>query len=116
VLAACESLLERRTKEPFAVAAALAGYVARVRAAQRLAAGGAKAADVAKRLKIKDYPARKALGHAKNFGPDELDAAVLRLAELDASLKGASRLAPELELERALVDVTAKREPVGAHA
>jgi hypothetical protein len=36
------------------------------------------------------------------------------LAELDAALKGASRLAPELELERALVDVT--RPPARAAA
>ena len=114
VLAACESLLERRTKEPFASAAALAGYVGRVRAAQRLAADGANTTEVAKRLGIKDYPARKALGHARNYGPDELDAAVVRLAELDAALKGASRLAAELELERALVDVSARREPVAA--
>ncbi len=113
-LAACESLLERRTKEPFAIAAALAGHVGRVRAAQRLAQEGANAAEVARRLKIKDYPARKALGHARNFGPDELDAAVVRLAELDAALKGASRLAAELEVERALVDVTARREPAAA--
>jgi DNA polymerase III subunit delta len=112
VLATCESLLERRTKEPFAIAAALAGHVARVRAAQRLAAEGASTADVAKRLKIKDYPAKKAVGHARNYSPDELDAAVVRLAELDAALKGASRLGAELELQRALVDVSAKREPV----
>jgi DNA polymerase-3 subunit delta len=114
VLGACESLLERRTKEPFAIAAALAGYVGRVRAAQRLAADGANAAEIARRLKIKDYPAKKALGHARNFSPDELDAAVIRLAGLDAALKGASRLTAELELERALVDVSAKREPVPA--
>ena len=111
VLDACEALLERRSKEPFALAAALASYVGRVRAAQALAAGGAGASEVAKTLRMKEYPARKALQHAANFSRDELDDAVVRLAELDAALKGASRLAAELELERALVDVTASAEP-----
>ena len=48
---------------------------------------------------------RKALGHAENYTRDELDEAVIRLAALDASLKGASRLAGELELERAIVEL-----------
>jgi DNA polymerase III subunit delta len=113
-LAACEALLERRTREPFGIAAALGGYVSRVRAAQALAAEGLDASTIAKRLRIKDYPARKALAHAQNYSPDELDDAVIRLAELDAALKGASRVAAELELERALVDLTARRERVGA--
>jgi DNA polymerase III subunit delta len=110
VLAASEALLERKHKDPFALAAALASYVGRVRAAQALADEGASAGDVARRLRVKDYPARKALQHARNYSRDELDAAVVRLAELDAALKGASRLAGELELERALVDVTARKE------
>jgi len=55
---------------------------------------------------------RKALGHAERYSRDELDAAVVRLAELDAALKGASRISNELELERTLVDITAVREPV----
>ena len=109
-LGSCEALLERRTREPFGIAAALAGYVSRVRAAQALAAEGLDAAAIAKRLRIKDYPARKALAYAANYSPDELDDAVVRLAELDAALKGASRVSAELELERALVDVTTGRE------
>jgi DNA polymerase-3 subunit delta len=113
VLAACESLLERRTKEPFVIAAALGSYVGRVRVAQTLAGEGLGSAEVAKRLRIKDYPARKALGHTKNYTREELDDAVVRLAALDAALKGASRLTAELELERALVDVTQARERVG---
>ena len=36
VLGACETLLERRTREPFGIAAALAGYVSRVRVAQAI--------------------------------------------------------------------------------
>jgi DNA polymerase III subunit delta len=114
VLAACEALLERKSREPFGLAAALAAYVGRVRAAQALAAGGASPGDVARRLRMKDYPARKALQHAANYSPDELDTALVRLAELDADLKGASRLAAELELERALVDVTVTAELAAA--
>jgi DNA polymerase-3 subunit delta len=107
VLAACESLLERRTREPFGVAAALAAYVARVHAAQALSGEGLSTAEVARRLGVREYPARKALAHAENYSREELDAVVVRLAELDEALKGGSRLASELELERALVDVTA---------
>jgi hypothetical protein len=54
---------------------------------------------------------RKALAHAENYSRDELDEAVVRLAELDAALKGATRLAGELELERALIDITRAPEP-----
>jgi DNA polymerase-3 subunit delta len=116
VLAACETLLERRTREPFGIAAALAGYVSRVRAAQTLHGEGLGTAEIAKRLRMKEYPARKAVQHAGNYTQDELDAAVVRLAALDAALKGASRLAADLELERALIDVTAVREPAAAVA
>jgi len=112
VMAACESLLERRAKEPFAVASALASYVGRVRAAQAMAEEGLKTTEVAKRLRIKEYPARKALGHARNFTRDELDTAIVRLAELDAALKGASRLAADLQLERALLELTEARHPM----
>jgi hypothetical protein len=45
----------------------------------------------------------------RNFSGAELDDALIRLAELDHALKGGSRLANELELERALVDITEPR-------
>ena len=109
VLEECETLLDRRAREPFGIAAALAGYVSRVRAAQAFSEEGLGSAEVAKRLKIKEYPARKLLSFARNYTRDELDAAIVRLAELDAALKGASRLPAELELERALVEITAPR-------
>ena len=47
---------------------------------------------------------------------DELRAATVRLAGLDHALKGGSRLAPELELERALIEITTEREPAASHA
>ncbi|MEO8290625.1 MAG: DNA polymerase III subunit delta [Gaiellaceae bacterium] len=109
VLAACEAELEKDV-EPFLVAVRLAAQVALVRGAQALADEGLGARDIAKRLKKHEFRVRKALGHADRYSRDELDAAVVRLAELDAALKGASRLSSELELERALIEITAARE------
>jgi DNA polymerase-3 subunit delta len=113
VLTACEAELEHGV-EPFLVAVRLAAQVAFVRAVQSLAAEGLGAREIAGRLKKHEFRVRKALGHADRYGRDELDAAVVRLAEVDAALKGASRLSAELELERALVDVT--RAPEAARA
>ncbi len=104
LLEACDLALEK--KEPFLLAVSLASHVGRVRAAQALAEEGLGARDVASRLKMKDFPARKALQHAERYSREELDSALVRLAELDAAIKGASRLSAELELVRALVDVT----------
>ncbi|HEV3408585.1 MAG TPA: DNA polymerase III subunit delta [Gaiellaceae bacterium] len=109
-LAACEA--ELAAKEPFLLAVRLASHVSLVRTVQLLAEEGLGAREIAKRVRLHEFRVRKALGHAANYSRDELDAAVLRLAELDAALKGASPLASELELERALVDLTA----AGAHA
>jgi DNA polymerase III subunit delta len=113
VLAACESELDKGT-EPFLVAVRLAGQVGLVRRAQALAAEGLGAREIAGRLKKHEFPIRKALGHAERYSRDELDAALVRLAELDAALKGASRVSNELELERALVEITAPRERMEA--
>ena len=75
-----------------------------------MAEEGLGARDVAARLKIKDYPARKALQHADRYSRAELDTALVRLADLDAAIKGASRLSSELELLLALIDVTRPAE------
>jgi DNA polymerase-3 subunit delta len=112
-IAACEAMLEQR--EPFSIAVGLATHVGRVRAAQLLAEEGLGAREVAKRLGMRsEYPARKALAHSENYSREELDAAIVRLAELDAAIKGASRLAGELELERAIADVTRSRQAATA--
>lgn len=111
VLGACETELEKDV-EPFLIAVRLAGQVTLVRAAQALAGEGLKAREIAKRVKRHEFRVRKALSHAENYTRDELDDAVVRLAELDAALKGATRLAGELELERALIDITRVPEPV----
>jgi DNA polymerase-3 subunit delta len=113
VLAACEIELEKGT-EPFLIAVRLAAQVGLVRAVQALAGEGLSTRDIAKRLKKHEFRVRKAMAHAERYSRDELDAAVVRLAELDAALKGASRLANELELERTLTEITAVREAAGA--
>ena len=115
VLDACEALLERsgdpRSRTIPRVVGLLGGHVARVRACQALDAEGVRTKDAAARLKIHPFAAEKAFRHARNFGAEELRDVTLRLAQLDVALKGGSRLAPELELERALVDVTRRPEP-----
>ena len=114
LLEACELALEK--KEPFLLTVGLASHVGRVRAAQALVDEGLGTRDVAARLKIKEFPARKTIKHAENYSRDELDAALVRLAELDAAIKGASRLSAELELLRALIDVTQPKAPAAAQA
>jgi DNA polymerase-3 subunit delta len=114
LLTACDLSLEK--KEPFLLAVGLASHVSRVRAAQALAEEGLGTREVASRLKLKDFPARKALQHAERYSREELDAALVRLAELDAAIKGASRLSAELELVRALIDVTRPADMVAIRA
>jgi DNA polymerase-3 subunit delta len=114
LLEACELALEK--KEPFLLAVSLATHVGRVRTAQAFAEKGMRTAEIAKRLKIKEFPARKALQHAERYSRAELDTALVRLAELDAAIKGASRLSSELELVRALIDVTRPAQPARSQA
>jgi DNA polymerase-3 subunit delta len=111
VLAACELELEHDV-EPFLVAARLSAQVGLVRSVEALAAQGLGVREIAKRVNKHEFRVRKALAHAENYTRDELDDAIVRLAALDAALKGASRLAGELELERALLEVTRAKEPV----
>lgn len=101
-------------KEAFLLAVGLASHVARVRAAQALAEEGLGAREVAARLNIREFPARKVLQHSERYSRAELDSALVRLAELDAAIKGASRLSSELELVRALIDVTRPSEQPAA--
>jgi DNA polymerase III subunit delta len=114
LLAACEAELERR--DPFGISTRLAAHVGLVRSVQRLAAEGLPAREIAKRLKLHEFRVKKALAHANHYTPDELDAAVVRLAALDAAIKGASRLPSDLVLTRTLVEVTRASEPSPAAA
>jgi DNA polymerase III delta subunit len=52
------------------------------------------------------FVAEKSVKQAANFSPDELAQATVRLADLDAGSKGGSRLSPELQLVRTLVEIT----------
>jgi DNA polymerase-3 subunit delta len=110
LLAATESRLERsdrpRSGELARLVGVLVNHVRRVRACQILAAEGGTARDAASRLKMHPFAAEKAFAQARNFTGAELDAALVRLARLDHAVKGGSRLTADLELERALVDVT----------
>jgi DNA polymerase III subunit delta len=110
VLEASETILERegRPRRDTAprLAAALGSHVARVRSCQRLAAEGLRAREAAPRLKLHPFYAEKLFGQGERFSPEELANVVVRLAALDLALKGDSRLAPDLELQRALADVT----------
>jgi DNA polymerase III subunit delta len=114
LLAACEAELERR--DPFSISTRLAAHVGLVRSLQLLAAEGLPAREIAKRLKLHEFRVKKALGHANHYSQDELDAAVVRLAALDAAIKGASRLSGELVLTRTLVELTRESEPAPAAA
>lgn len=110
VLAHTETLLERthrtRSGELLRIVASLVSHVGRVRRIQRLADAGVPVRDAAAKLKLHPFAAEKAYAQASTFSGDELSLAVVRLAQLDAAVKGGSRMPAELELDRALVDVT----------
>lgn len=120
VVAASERLLERserpRRDEVARLLGSFSAHLARVRASQALAADGVRPRDAAGRLKAHPFVAEKAFAHAKRYAADELQAAFVRLATLDAAVKGASRLPGDLELQRALVDMTAPAERAEAAA
>jgi hypothetical protein len=57
------------------------------------------------------FYADKLYRQSDEFSREELESATIRLAQLDLALKGGSRLAPDLELQRALLDLS---KPAGA--
>jgi DNA polymerase III subunit delta len=112
VLRAAERMLDR-TGDPVSktlprLVGSLTKHVRNARAARRLEEDGLTAGDAAQRLGMKPYPAQKLYAQVRNFTERDLDDAVVRLAALDHALKGGSRLANELELERTLVQLTAR--------
>lgn len=113
-LQATESLLDRshrpRSGELIRLVGSLVGHVGRVRKISRLTDEGVRTKEIAGRLKMHPFVAEKAAKQAGNFSPDELAQATVRLAELDAGAKGGSRLPPELQLERTLVEITRRPE------
>ena len=111
VLRATERMLDR-TGDPVSktiprLLGSLTKHVRNARAIRRLDDEGVSSQEAASRLGLKPYPAQKLYAQVRNFSGPELDDALIRLAELDHALKGGSRLASELELERALVEITA---------
>jgi DNA polymerase III subunit delta len=113
-LRATESLLERshrpRSGELMRVVASLVSHVGRVRKTAVLVDEGVRPSEIASRLKMHPFVAEKAAKQAGNFSADELAQATVRLAALDAGAKGGSRLPPELQLERTLVEITRPAE------
>lgn len=105
-----ESIFEHEPRPRRDVAPRLAGtlgsHVTRLRALQRLAAEGVRSKEAAERLKLHPFRAQKLMAQAEGFSGEELDDAVVRLAQLDGALKGQSKLAPDLEVQRTLVDLT----------
>ena len=120
VLEATEALLERsgdpRSQTIPAIAAILTSHVARTRSCQALEAEGLSSKDAAARLKKHPFYVQKLYAQARNFSPEELRHVTVRLARLDHALKGGSRLPSDLELERALIELTQPREPTGSSA
>ena len=110
VLRAAERMLDR-TGDPVSrtiprLVGSLTKHVRNARAARLLEEEGLSAQQAAGRLGMKPFPAQKLYSQVRNFSASELDDALIRLAELDHALKGGSRLANELVLERTLVAIT----------
>jgi DNA polymerase III subunit delta len=109
-LAASETIFERESKPRRDTATRLAGalgsHLGRLRSLKRLAAEGIRPKEAAGKLKLHPFYAEKLFRQSEAFEPGELRDAVVRLAELDGALKGRSKLAPDLEVQRALIDLT----------
>jgi DNA polymerase III delta subunit len=117
-LSACQTLLER-SGDPVSrtvpmLIGMLVAHVGRVRDCQAMGEEGLTPRDAASRLKRHPFYVEKLFQQARNYAPDELRNAVVRLAQLDHAVKGGSRLAVDLELERALIEVTRPREAAAA--
>jgi DNA polymerase III subunit delta len=112
-LGACQTLLERSGDPTSRTVPVLIGrlvaHVGRVLDCQTFAAEGLSPKEAAARLKRHPFYVEKLYAQARNYDSDELRQAVVRLAELDHAVKGGSRLAVDLELERALIDITRPR-------
>ena len=108
----CETMFERSDKARRdtapRLAATLNGHLNRMRQLKRLADEGVAARDAALALKMHPYYGEKVYRQAEGFSGEELASAIVRFAELDLALKGGSRLAADVELQRALIAVSAE--------
>jgi DNA polymerase-3 subunit delta len=103
----CETIFDRDSKPRRDTAPRLAGslssHLGRLRSLKRLASQGVSSKEAAARLKLNPYYAGKLYRQAEGFSDEELDDAMLQLAQLDGALKGQSKLTPDLEVQRTLV-------------
>jgi DNA polymerase III delta subunit len=120
VLTASERLVERSGDASRDVllrtAGLLTNHVGRVRECQELDGQGVPPAAAAERLKRNRFYVQKLYEQARNYTPEELGSAVVRLADLDLALKGGSKLPSELEFARALIEITRSAEPATSAA
>lgn len=111
-LGVSETIFERDSKPRRDTAPRLAGSLAshlgRLRALKQLAAEGVSSKEAAARLKLNPFYAGKLYRQAEGFSAEELDEAVVQLAALDGALKGRSKLAPDLEVQRTLASLMRK--------
>jgi DNA polymerase III subunit delta len=114
-LAASEAILERESRPRRdtvpRLAAALAGHAARMGRLKRLVAEGVRPREAAGRLRMHPFHAEKVARQAEGFSFEDLHEATARLAALDLALKGDSRLAADLELQRALIELSERDGP-----
>jgi DNA polymerase III delta subunit len=91
------------------ISAIFANHVRRVRQALLVMEAGGSPNEVQKQLGLRSpYQAKGLCRQARAFSEPELARAVVRLAQLDEAIKGGSRLDPRLELELALVEISAE--------
>lgn len=109
-LAAVETSFERESSPRRDLAPrllfALVRHLARLEECRALIAEGLSTQEIASRLKRHPFYVQKLVRQAENFSEEELRDTAIRLAELDHALKGGSRLSGDLELERALVELS----------
>jgi DNA polymerase III delta subunit len=112
VLDICETMFERSDKPRRdtapRLAASLNAHLTRMRQLKRLADDGVAARDAALALKMHPFYGEKVYRQAEGFSDAELADATVRFASLDLALKGGSRLAVDVELQRALIAVSAE--------
>jgi DNA polymerase-3 subunit delta len=105
-----EAIFEREPRPRRDTAPRLAGalgtHLGRMRQLKRLQSEGVRPREAAGTLRMHPFYAEKVARQADGFSDEELAIAAVRLAELDLALKGGSRLPSDLELQRALVDLS----------
>jgi DNA polymerase III delta subunit len=88
----------------------LNGHLTRLRQLKRLANQGVPSKEAAVQLKMHPFYGDKVYKQAEAFSDEELASATIRLAELDLAIKGGSRLSADVELTRALIEVSAETD------